>query len=624
MNKILIQDSSKISGADLLVETLQELGVEVVFCITGAGNLALVDSLVRENRIKIIYSHHEQAAVMEAQGYSRVTGRLGVALVTTGGGTSNVLTGVLSAHLDSIPVLVISGNESSFHCDNPYQLRAYGVQGFDSVSVLKPVTKSSVRVNGVEQVRKIVLENVELALEDRKGPVHIDFPMDLQRKSVDKDQIIEETIFKVRSLNVTPATKDFVNDLVAALSKSNKPLLYIGNGCRNERTLSLLRKLITELQIPYILSWSAIDTFPNDDELNVGRVGIYGDRAANILLQQVDVLLALGTRLAIPQMGYDRKDFARNASKWIVEIDETECSKFEGLGWQVLNEDVQTVLSEILVTVGTNFDETERYSSWRKDVRSTWKELPRIKQIGNSDYGTSFIHSAEAISTIFGRIDADATIVTDVGAALLNGHYIFEARGAQRLFTSQGLGEMGFGLPGAIGAYFGSPEKQIVCLNTDGAIMFNLQELQLVKEHKIPLKLFIFNNSGYSMIKISQENLFDSRFSGSSTDSGISFPEFADIAKTFGFSYARINNAAELDVALSELLSPDAPVLFEVVMHPDQKYLPRLATTKLSDGTLVSPPIEDMDPPLDYEVLESLMKGDLHPNSRLSRELRNG
>ena len=590
----------------------------MIFCITGAGNLAIIDALFRKGQIKIVYSHHEQAAVMEAQGYSRVSGKLGVALVTTGGGTSNVVTGVLSAHLDSVPVLIISGNESSFHCENPNGLRAYGVQGFDSVAVLTPVTKHSIRVIDGADVRQLVNQAIGISTTGRMGPTHIDFPMDLQRKMLTLtdpriDKVLEADPVAVRA-NLT----DWTSRLLDAISLSMKPVLYIGNGCRT--SLPLVKDFIDRYQIPYFLSWSAIDLFPESDPLNIGRVGIYGDRASNIILQQADLLLALGTRLAIPQIGYDKKDFARNATKWIVDIDETECLKFNGLGWNVINCSVNELITEIENAESGTLKNHLTLQEWKRRIEAVWSELPRIEQVGNkADAASGFVHSADAIALINKRIDDDAIVVTDVGAGLLTGHYIYEKIGSQRFFTSQGLGEMGFGLPGAIGAHFADTEKQLICLNTDGGMMLNLQELQVVAEHQIPLKLFVFNNDGYAMIKISQHNLFESRITGSSSSSGISFPSFEKISSAFEMKYFRIKNLDQLNKAIDIHANSKDAVLFEIIMDPEQKYLPRLATSKLADGTLVSPPLEDLDPLLPVEKLGALLNGEPHENSTRAR-----
>lgn len=610
----MVASEQPYCGADILVRDLKSLGVEVIFAITGAGNLAVIDAIARDGNISLIYSHHEQAAVMEAQGYSRITNKLGVALVTTGAGTSNAVTGILSAHLDSIPVLLISGNESSFHCKNPYDLRAYGVQGFDSCAVLKPVAKMVSRIESVQEISSILQDSVAAALADRMGPVHIDFPMDLQRKQVSAEECLKDRLNSTSPMNPSDTN---LSELTEAISKAKAPLFYFGNGIRNTATTEQVSLLIEKTGIPFILSWSAIDIFPEANELNIGRVGIYGDRHANILLQKSDLIIAVGTRLAIPQVGYDKSDFARLASKWIVEIDPTECRKFDGLGWNIIQKDAFSVLNGLNKT---NV-QTQDLHDWQEECTRIKKIFPRRDQLGPEPKNpTSQIHSGDVIEYLNQKMAPDALIGTDVGAALLTGHYMYEQSGTRRFFTSQGLGEMGFGLPGSIGASFADTSRQIVCLNTDGALMFNLQELQVVREHKIPLKLFVFNNFGYSMIKISQDNLFEGRLAGSNTKSGVSFPDFREIASTFGFKHTLIGTKGDLYKMDTPLKSKQAE-LIEIVMDPEQRYFPRLATNKLDDGTFVSPPIEDMDPKIELSLLENLLGYKAHENSYKARGL---
>jgi acetolactate synthase-1/2/3 large subunit len=609
------------TGADHLVDILIKNGVEIVFCITGAGNLAIVDAIVRSGTIKLVYSHNEQAAVMEAQGYSRVSSKIGVALVTTGGGTSNAITGVLSAFLDSIPILIISGNESSFHCIDDNNLRAYGVQGFDSVSVFKKITKNTRRIINLEDLCSIAQSAITMALSTRMGPTHIDFPMDLQRKKINIDDLNEPIIQAANKLSdFENVTVVFAKNLISNFKNSSKPIIYIGNGCRSDEIKAILRHIVDKYQIPFFLSWSAIDLFPENHPLNMGRIGIYGDRAANIALQKSDLLLCLGTRLAIPQVGYDLNDFGRNSTKWVVDIDPNECQKFSNTDWNVLNCDVLDLLTLVKVELEDNQFQKHKFANWIEDLEGIWENLPRVNQTGprqKTNHPT--VHSADVLKILNSKYDEDAIIVTDVGAGLLTGHYMFEASGTQRFFTSQGLGEMGFGLPGAIGAFFAAPNRQLVCLNTDGGIMFNLQEMQLISEHEIPLKLFIFNNNGYAMIKISQNNLFESRLAGSTSTTGISFPSFRELAGLFKLSYYKIDKMEKLSGEFDELFTNKNPILFEVVMDENQKYLPRLATSKSDDGSLISPPLEDLDPLIELSTLEKLLNSTSHDNSKKIR-----
>jgi acetolactate synthase-1/2/3 large subunit len=622
----VINQLAALSGADVMALGLVERDVDTIFCITGAGNLALVDAILRQGIIKLVYSHHEQAAVMEAQGYARVSGKVGVALLTTGGGTSNALTGVLSAQLDSVPILMISGNESSFHCQNMAEFRAFGVQGFDSVSVFEPVTKFTARIAATKDISGLLDQAWIQALEFRQGVAHLDFPMDLQRTFMDSQPMASEqrpnpldTREKTRTVD-PQLLKLCISDLVNAKS----PMLYLGNGVRSAGAVNIAREIIERYQLPFLLSWSAIDIIEEAHPLNMGRVGIYGDRASNILLQRSDLLLCVGTRLAIPQIGYDQGDFARCAKRWVVDTDSVELTKFTGTNWNLVEGDAQDFLAQISGQLNLQGHQPTD-GRWLSECARVWASLPRCQQSGpDVEPDSGYVHSSRVMEYLSGAIAPDAVVVTDVGAGLLSGHYSLDLKAGQRLFTSQGLGEMGFGLPGAIGAYFADSSRQIVCLNTDGGIMFNLQELQTIRHHEIPMKLFVFNNSGYSMIRISQENLFGSRYAGVNPDSGVSFPDFAAVASAFGLAHSLVTNCDDFATEIAPALKSARAELVEIRMSPDQKYLPRLATRKLPDGTLSSPPLEDMDPYISIELLEDLLGTAAHRNSYVSRGLADG
>lgn len=608
-----------IDRATKLALELQEKNVEIIFAITGAGNLALIDAITKNTSIQIIYSHHEQSAVIEAQGYARTSGKPGVAIVTTGGGTINALTGILSAYLDSIPILIISGNESSFHIENMKNFRAYGVQGFDSTKTSENICKLSIRVGYEDDLSK-VLESAWLEMnQDRKGPVHIDFPMDLQRTKI-LESPSKTGLEKSRSFIENLSEIQDFDKLIKLLEVSVKPLFIIGNGVREDQSLKNLKSFINRLKIPFTLSWSALDLFPSDHELNFGRIGIYGNRYSNIILQKSDLVICLGTRLAIPQVGYDKNDFGRNATKIVVDIDEVELSKFPE-NWIKINSDVRDVIYHLNSKFLDSSPKPE-INDWVNEIKDIKSSLPDFLQIGQevSDK-KNFVHSYDVINYLNQISDSNYVYATDVGAGLLTGHFAIQIKEGQRFFSSQGLGEMGFGLPAAIGAYFSDKSKKIICLNTDGGIMFNLQELQLISEHQIPIKLFIFNNEGYSMIKISQQNLFAGNLSGSTKSTGISFPRFEDVAKTFKLNYRNISNLESLDESLTQLINDDSPYLFEIIMDPNQKYLPRLSTTKLDSGELISPPLEDLDPLLDIDTLRNLLGYEPHKNSFRARGL---
>ena len=591
------------TGAQILLDFLLSKNVKTIFAITGAGNLALLDEISRSKKIELVFGHHEQSLIMAAQGYSRVTGLPGIVIVTTGGGTSNSLTGVLSAQLDSVPVFLISGNESSFHCDTMKDFRAFGVQGFDSVKVLQPVTKSSSRIQSLKDLN-VYLENAwREMISNREGPVHIDFPMDLQRTQYIVGSKLEIQVTEFESTYFD--SKNALEVVKSLLANSNKPLFYLGNGLRKNGLYQKILKYLEDSNIPFILSWSAIDFVPTNHPLLIGKVGIYGDRAANILLQQCDLLVCLGTRLAIPQVGYNKNDFARKATKVVVEIDNTELSKFDGLNWYLFNTDASLFYREVLTKISHKFDND---SSWDRRISMVRNILSvEFSRLLEPEIESRTIHSIDAVKAISQLAPSNSIVVTDVGAALLSGHQFFGIKQGQRFFTSQGLGEMGFGLPASIGAFFADKSRPLICLNTDGAIMFNLQDLQMVNHFKIPLKLVIFNNMGYSMIKISQSNLFDGNFVGSTIESGISFPNFMKVATAFEFDYHCVETLEDLFSLLPQIFNNESPCVIDIKMDPNQKYYPRLSTSKMPSGELVSPPLEDLDPKISLKLLEEVL-----------------
>lgn len=587
------------TGADLFARFLVARGVDTVFCITGAGNLALVDAC-RICGIKVVYSHHEQAAVMEAIGWSRVTGRVGVALVTTGGGAANSLTGILSAHLDSVPLMVVSGNESLFHIRNMSGMRAFGVQGFDSVPVMAPVTKMACRIEGVNEVSVTLSSAFDLCLASRPGPVFIDFPMNLQRQeasSAKEAGIAEgEVQTQDRPASETSSADTQLRTAGEGLFSAQRPLLYFGSGIRSAGAVADALAFAERFQFPFILSWSAIDFCADNHPLNMGRAGIYGDRHVNIAVQRADFLLAVGTRLAIPQVGYDRNDFARSAERWVVDIDASELSKFETPAWKTIQADAKSALHKIQ-SFGMRKETPPDLTEWSSLLNDLARAFPRAEQVG-PPVQDGFIHSYDFVDVISDLASESAIVVTDVGAGLLTGHYGWKVKDGQRVMTSQGLGEMGFGLPGAIGAQIASPERTVICLNTDGGIMFNLQELQLLETYRLGVKVIVFNNGGYTMIRSSQDNLFDGRRNGSEVGSDIGFPDFHGLARAFGMRHTLIDSTNAARKLIPDLLESGNAELIEVRMSPSQLYLPRLSTGKNSDGSFSSPPIEDLTPRL--------------------------
>jgi len=610
------------TGADAVAAALEELGVEIVFGITGAGNLAICDAIHRRGATRLVFVHHEQAAVMAAQGLSRTTGRLGVALVTTGGGSTNALTGIVGANMDSVPVLLISGNENSIHTNRDNELRIWGVQGFDSTAVFFPVVKRAHRARNADQLHDLLVNSAQAALEPRSGVVAVDIPMDLQRKPLNGSlpasgaRVATGMRSAVTDLEVLDAS---IDALLASLARSVRPVLLLGNGLRTGPDRSTIREQVAAIRIPALLSWSGIDLLDADHPMNFGRSGIYGDRFSNMIVQNSDLVVAIGSRLAIPQMSYDPADFARNAQVYVVDVDRQELEKFVGDRWVRVQADASAFLDRLAVA-----DQPRDYAPWIDRCAQLRADFPRREQTVEAVPAAdrdAYLNSYDVVYEISDQAGPDDIFVTDMGTGLLSGFYGLDLRHEQRLATSLGLGEMGYGLPAAIGSQFANPDSTVICLNADGGMMLNLQELQTVAHHDLPIKLVVFSNDGYLMIKHSQRNLFDGRLVGSDKDSGVSCPDFAKLAATFGFTYLHLSETGQTTSAVRALLDTAGPVLLEVVMHPDQLFIPRVGTIKGDNGTLVSPPLEDMIPLISEAALSAAMNGALHPESTRIRSM---
>jgi acetolactate synthase-1/2/3 large subunit len=605
------------TGADAVAAALDELGVEVVFGITGAGDLAICDAIQRRGSARMIFVHHEQAAVMAAQGLARTTGKLGVVLVTTGGGSTNALTGIVGAQMDSVPVIVITGNESSVHTNPDNELRIWGVQGFDSRKVFEPVTKAAHRVRNADQIRAVVLDAARTAQEPRAGVVTIDIPMDLQRRPLTTAVPVapaEPALVVASTTDHTLAIEPALADLEAALARSRRPVLLLGNGLRAGAERAEVRELVARLGIPTLLSWSGIDLLDHAHPCNFGRSGIYGDRFANMIVQNSDLVVAIGTRLAIPQLSYDPADFARSARVFVVDIDRTELEKFVGDRWRTVHADAAQFLRKFAGRSAA----VPAIDQWVRKCEQLRADFPRRRQTVEAipaDRRADFVNSYDVVYSISDQAGSDDIFVTDMGTGLLSGFYGLDVREQQRLATSLGLGEMGYGLPAAVGSQIANPDTRVVCLNADGGMMLNLQELQTVAHHKLPIKLVVFSNDGYLMIKHSQRNLFDGRYVGSDNESGVSCPDFSKLAEAFGFSYLKLDEQAKIDETVAQFLATEGTVLLEVVMHPEQLFIPRVGTFKGENGTLISPPLEDMIPIVSEAALSAAMNGALHPDS---------
>ncbi|MCV2371190.1 thiamine pyrophosphate-binding protein [Roseateles oligotrophus] len=602
-------DKPKVS--ELIAEALEKLGIEHVFGIIGAGNVHLFEAISRRGYTEIVCVHHEQSACMAMQTYYRTHGKLSAALLTTGAGSTNGVTGVVSAWADSIPGIIIAGNENSKFTRPENTLRMWGVQGYDSVEMVCKVTKYGQRVMAPEQAVYEIQKAAHLALDQRPGPCWIEVPMDIQAARIDPAnaaQFVPPAPLNYLGSEVSAQLDSVIDALLAA----ERPLLWLGHGIRLAGAEQQIAPLLELLGAPALVSWAGIDMIDSSHPLVFGRAGVYGQRCANFILQNCDYLLTLGTRLAIPQIGYDVSELARAARIDVVDIDPQEAAKHPGRVRQAIVCDAGQFMAAL--TERLRLRVITHRTEWVARCRDYETQFPWVGPEHEDREG--FMNSYRFMQRLNGFFKPGQTVVTDMGTALLCAHQALRLTTGQRLMTSTGLGEMGYGLPGAIGVSFASDRGEVMCLNCDGGMMLNLQELQTIVHHQLPIKLFIFNNDGYLMIKHTQNAMFKSGFVGTDRASGVSCPDYAKIAAAFEIPAFQIRHWGECDATLAAVQAASGPVICEVFMHPEQPFSPKLSLVARTDGTLVSPPLEDLSPLLPRAVLDAAMLVGMHEKSR--------
>ncbi len=600
--------------SDLIVEFLENQGVQHAFGIIGSANAHVFDSVYFNSSIELVCNHHEQASTMAMQSYWKVTNQPTVALVTAGAGSSNAITGVLSAWADSIPGVVISGQENSRFFTEDHDLRMFGIQGYDSPHAVSKMTKYAVRVLDPEQALYELEKCWYTAKAGRPGPTWLDLPMNVQSAMVDTESIPhyqrplppETTTDSVEM----PELPEAVEEVGQLLAHAERPVLLLGVGLRMAGVADQVQSWVEQLGLPTLVSWSAIDMISTEHPLVMGSAGVYGQRAANFILQSCDLLIALGTRMAIPQVGYDISEIARAAENIVaVDIDPTELKKYP----ERINVPICADAGAFLSELSRQAERPQKSGDWLNWCRGVRKRFPAIGPEHADKDG--FINSYTFLDRLSSHIAEDEVIVTDMGTALLSGHQVMPIHPPQRLITSQGLGEMGFGLPAAIGASVATNKGKVLCLNCDGGMMMNLQELQTVVHYQLPIKIIVFSNDGYLMIKHTQKAVLNGRYAGTDQATGVSCPSYVKMASAFDMPAYEIKTWEDFDKVIPEFLSSEAAAICEVFIHPEQFFHPKLGVFVKSDGTLVSPPLEDLAPYLPLERLSENLWVPVHEKS---------
>ncbi len=585
--------------ADFIADFIADCGVKHVFMLPGGGAMHLNDGLAQSTRLTAVACLHEQAAAIAAEAYSRINENLGVAMVTTGPGATNAVTAVAGAWIESVPLMIISGQVKRADLLKNAPLRQKGVQEVDIVSMVKSVTKYAVTVENPADIKRVMQEAYYHAREGRAGPVWIDVPLDVQAMAIDTDSLAEflpqEALEKINLGSDIAALKQL-------LHAAERPILLAGHGIRLSGAAALFKQVVEQLGIPVVTTWNAMDLLPYDHDLLVGRPGVVALRAPNFAVQNCDLLISIGSRLDNIITAYNPRGFARAAKKVVVDVDHNEIEKLDMDIHLPIVADANSFLSQLAAASMSRLD----CENWRKRCQD-WKQRYSVNDgQGSGDHQQiSHYQFADALSEIAAP---DTLISTGSSGLAVEAFYtIFRNKSGQRVFLTAGLGSMGYGLPAAIGACFANGLKPMLAIESDGSLQLNIQELATVRAFNLPMCILILNNGGYCSIRNTQRNYFSERYIGTGPEAGLWLPDLEKVADTYELQFMRIHDPATLHQQLQQALSLNAPCLIDIRLIENETLAPKASAMPQADGSIISMPLEDMSPLLPLETLKNEM-----------------
>lgn len=632
----------KIRLADYVSQFLVDNGITHGFTVTGGGAMHLNDALGHQEGLTMVYNHHEQACAIAAESYARINNKIAVVCVTTGPGGTNAITGVVGGWLDSIPMLIISGQVryDTTARSTGLNLRAVGDQEFDITKAVASMTKYCEMIEDPLRIAYVLEKSLYLAKTGRPGPCWIDIPLDYQGCAVDTDELLHfdsEEYERENASQLPPHVTDEMADaILERIAASRRPVLYAGNGIRISGGFKAFDELKDRLGIPVVTCWDSIDAIYDEHSLYIGRGGIMGDRAGNFAVQNSDLVLAIGNRLSIRQVGYSRDTWAREAYIIVNDIDADEIKKptirVDMPVWADARELLEKLLERLdKLGCGAGGKVFWNNPEWLTRCHDWKKNYPVVLRRHYDDTNHTNVYAF--IKELSSRLEEGQVTVVGNGSACVVGSHAYVIKKGQRFIINSAIASMGYDLPAAIGAcvaYFGNSAlhgrntadldeeraasrdtanvKDIICISGDGSIQMNIQELQTIIHHRMPIKIFMINNEGYHSIRQTQTNLFDANYVGIGPQSGdLSFPDMSKIAGAYGYPYWSCDSNEDLDRVLDEALAADGPAFIEIFVSKEQVFEPKSSTRRLEDGTLVSPPLEDLAPFLSRDELKQNM-----------------
>jgi len=599
--------------ADYIADFIAGLGVEHVFLLPGGGAMHLNDAVGKHPRLEVVACLHEQAAAIAAEAYCRINENMGVAMVTTGPGATNTVTAVAGAWIESVPLLIVSGQVKRADLLRGAPLRQKGVQEVDIVSVVSPITKYAVTIERPEDIRRELERAVSIARAGRAGPVWIDVPLDVQGAPIDPALLQGWEAPPEQPIAIDTSVLEQIHQL---LEGAERPLLLAGHGVRLSGAAQLFRNIVEAMGVPVVTTWNAMDLLPYEHPLYVGRPGVVALRAPNFAIQNADLLISIGCRLDNIITAYNPRDFARAARKVVVDVDANEIEKLD----MAMDLAVTSDAKAFLAALSQQLDGAEfRRPQWLERCRD-WKSRYGVND-GKPFPATGPISHFQLADSLSDAIAPDTLISTGSSGLAVEVFYtVFRNRPGQRVFLTSGLGAMGYGLPAAIGACFANGRKPMVAVESDGSLQLNIQEFATMRAFDLPICLVVLNNGGYASIRNTQRNYFEGRYVGTGPEAGLWMPDLEDVARTYRLPFRRISDAAELASGLVEAMAQPRPLIIEVMLMTDEALSPKVAAVPQVDGSMTSMPLEDMSPLLPLEVLEKEMDGNLTEVSRKVRQ----
>lgn len=586
--------------ADYVADFLVSHGIMDCFSVVGGGAMHLNDALGHKKGLRVTYNHHEQACAMAAEAYARIDNKIAAVCVTTGPGGTNAITGVLGGWLDSIPMLIISGQAryATTVYASGLPLRTRGIQEFDIIGSVSNMTKYCHIVSDPMKIRYCLEKAIYLAKNGRPGPCWLDIPLDVQSATIDTEKLEgyeQKNDFSIPSVEI-------IKDIIDRIKRAKRPVLFVGNGVRLSGAHDELLRLIDRLNIPVVTGMSSVDAIDSAHRLYAGRSGITGDRAGNFAIQNCDLLLSVGSRLSFTQTGFNYSNWAREAFKIVNDIDKYELQK------DSINADIKVCCDsrEFIFAINNNLkDDLDEKNEWTNQCRLWRKKYPVVLSKHYNDIKPNIYAFYNEMTK---QLSKDDTLVVSVGTSRVAGSQASIITEGMRFITNPSTASMGYCLPAAIGVCIANNKKKTVLVTGEGSLQMNIQELQTIVHNNLPIIIFVMNNEGYHSIRMTQNNYFDNELVGVGPESkDLSFPDLSKLAPAYGIEYKRCEQMSQMNKCIDWALNHNAVCICEMMLSKNQITEPKVSAKKLPDGSMISASLEDMSPFLsDKELMENM------------------